>query len=460
MISVAAIGMFAFAWWFGLYLVARNPRNPLLVWSGVGLVAYALGVLATATSSTLPALAAFGHRAQAALVLVPAVVWSGAAAYVLPEDAPLRPRLLAGWRFGLLPLLLIGLVLVATTDLIVQPAAGRLQPGPLHLPFVVLLLLPLFGGVVAVGRAARSARTRRTLALAAVVLLFFTLSIGLHASLLNLLPPLWMAAAIGVDLLLLDLAIVLLDAFAQGETLLPDISRSFAGALMSAILYCLPLVVAQVLIGLGGLFGPLLAATLAIVLALHVFADQLQATLDWLVLRNQRVREQRTEARAAIAALPRSDPDVDLRAMDDDDFVRLTRRALSQYGDLARLSASPLIYLPQISACVAANAGPLERAAELKRLLHAGIAQLKPQDDAAFGTSDEWRYYNALFFPYVAGLKPYSRRSFAPPDEPAVAQALEWLQTTVPERTLYNWQNSAARLVAQELRRGLPDRAA
>jgi hypothetical protein len=29
---------------------------------------------------------------------------------------------------------------------------------------------------------------------------------------------------------------------------------------------------------------------------------------------------------------------------------------------------------------------------------------------------------------------------------------LEWFRTNVPERTLHNWQNAAAKLVAQDLR--------
>ena len=32
------------------------------------------------------------------------------------------------------------------------------------------------------------------------------------------------------------------------------------------------------------------------------------------------------------------------------------------------------------------------------------------------------------------------------------AEALAWFQTYVPERTLHNWQNIAARLIAQNLR--------
>jgi hypothetical protein len=94
----------------------------------------------------------------------------------------------------------------------------------------------------------------------------------------------------------------------------------------------------------------------------------------------------------------------------------------------------------------------LERAAELKTLLAESITRLKPRDQGDFGVSEAWRYYNALYFPYVAGLKPYSRREEVNGLDPAAHQALAWFQTQVPERTLHNWQNAAARLVAQDLR--------
>ncbi len=83
------------------------------------------------------------------------------------------------------------------------------------------------------------------------------------------------------------------------------------------------------------------------------------------------------------------------------------------------------------------------------------IQRLKPHSQGDFGTSDEWRYYNVLYFPYVVGLKPYSRRAEHVGLSPSEQQALEWSRTYVPERTYYNWQNAAACLVAQDLRETL-----
>jgi hypothetical protein len=141
--------------------------------------------------------------------------------------------------------------------------------------------------------------------------------------------------------------------------------------------------------------------------------------------------------------------------MDEAEFIRLTRRALSHFGDLQRLASSPLTRLAIIEARLAErgqSGNTLERAAELKALLAEGIARLKPRDKGDFGTSDEWRYYNSLYFPYVVGLKPYSLNADHEPIDPASQAALEWFRASVPERTLHNWQNAGAKLIAKDLR--------
>jgi hypothetical protein len=166
-------------------------------------------------------------------------------------------------------------------------------------------------------------------------------------------------------------------------------------------------------------------------------------------------RQTRSELRRTSRALPRANPELDPAALDEEKFARLTRRALSNFGDLPRLSASPLANLPLVASRIAARGAPddaIERAVELKSVLAESIARLKPHAGVEFGTSDEWRYYNALHFPYVVGLKPYSTRDKTKPKDPASCEALEWFRASVPERTLRNWQNAAARLVARDLR--------
>ena len=93
------------------------------------------------------------------------------------------------------------------------------------------------------------------------------------------------------------------------------------------------------------------------------------------------------------------------------------------------------------------------RATELKVVLSESIERLRPPNGETIGTTDEWRHYNALYIPYVLGLKPH-RRGFSLEEgvDTAVQPILDWFRTQVPERTLYNWQNKAAELVAQDLR--------
>jgi hypothetical protein len=272
----------------------------------------------------------------------------------------------------------------------------------------------------------------------------------------------WSVLAIGLDLVLLDVAIAWLDAFDEGETLRPDLIRSFAGASFAALLFGSQVALAM---RLGAGFDlPMLAlllATIAAAIAVQTLAGPLQALLDRLAFAGAPgLQRARADLRGAAEALPRLDTEVDLAALDPAEFTRLTRRAFSHYGDLPRLASSPLTRLPQITARLAdrrAPDDPLERAAELKRLLAESIARLKPHDVGAFGSSDEWRFYNALYFPYIVGLKPYSRRNSHDGLDPPAQAALAWFQQTVPERTLHNWQNAGAKLVAQYLRSEMGD---
>ncbi|MET0896778.1 MAG: hypothetical protein ABWY45_02580, partial [Mycobacterium sp.] len=128
-------------------------------------------------------------------------------------------------------------------------------------------------------------------------------------------------------------------------------------------------------------------------------------------------------------------------------------------GDLSKLVASPLTALPLIDDRLAARGAPdqpLERAAELKAVLADRIAALKPRDGADFGTTEEWRYYNCLYFPYVVGVRAYAQNATAAGLDPIARQAWQWFVTEVPQRSLHNWQNAAARLIAADLRARMP----
>ena len=186
-----------------------------------------------------------------------------------------------------------------------------------------------------------------------------------------------------------------------------------------------------------------------------MLADPLAGLLDRLAFsRSPGLRADRAALRRTEAALPlRSASPLD--GVDEDTFARLTRRALGHYGDLSKLVASPLTALPIIDERLAARGAPdqpLERANELKALLADRIARLKPRDGGDFGTTEQWRYYNSLYFPYVVGVRAYAQNATAAGLDPVARQAWQWFVTEVPQRSLHNWQNAAARLIAADLR--------
>ncbi len=444
--------VFGFSIWFGFYLLARDAAKPGLRYAGFGLVAYALGLGLDALGARLPDSSEVIDLLRWPLLFLPALFWFGAMAHLLPQDLPNRLR---DWLDTGLLTITTGLYLIALLTDTPQ------NPNLIYWLLVGGVELLLMVGLYFAWQAFRSGLPKRPMSLVLVVSLFFALGMGMI-----LLPQIdWLSPetellAISLDLIFLGFAIVGLDAFDEGEALLPDVLRSLGFSAFGALLFggqaALIMVITETV---SPQMVLLLLALIMTAVATQTFADPLQNALDRLVFaRFPRKGQERAQLRAVANAVPRVDESLDLLALPDDEFARLTRKALRYYGDLNRLAASPLTRLPSVDAQLRAannDDNTLERAAILKALLTTSIERLKPRDSNDFGTTDEWRYYNALYFPYVAGLKPYSRRADYDDLDAVTQAALNWFQTYVPERTLYNWQNAAAKLVAQDLRESL-----
>jgi uncharacterized membrane protein YkvA (DUF1232 family) len=449
---------FGLAWWLGLYLIGRDLSNPQLRFAGLGLVSYALALAfdilgnAAAEPTIIRNLVRWGWP----LLFLPALFWFASMLYFLPGDAFIRRRFGGVISKGLLPMALILYLLAGGTEFIITISADGVRPGPGYFLFAASLLLLLLGSYYLLFRAVRGQRIHLSLSLVLVATLFFGLGVGLLLVPFDLLPRWLLVLGIGVDLVMLGFGIAATDALGLGEALLPDFWRSFAYSSFIVLLFAGQVALAMVLsTGVNLAMLALLLATTITAIATQVYADPLQSGLDWLVFaRIPRVREARAEARVVASAVPRTREVLDPASLTEEQFVRLTRRALSQMGNIPRLAGSPLTRLPLVDQRLAdrdVEDTTLERAAELKALLAESIERLKPRGQADFGTSDEWRHYNALYFPYVVGLKPYSRRvDYGDLDE-ASQSALKWFQAQVPERTLYNWQNAAALLVARDV---------
>ncbi len=328
------------------------------------------------------------------LLGVPALAWTGAILLLA------RPELIRWWIFAVVPFFALSL----------------------WLPWLVLLPL-----------AAATALAMRKRTYFSLVGVMFGLSVA--AFVLDLVPTAVALPSIGFDLIVFGVLVAVTDAVEEGQAIRADMLRSLVIAGFTAVLFG-----SQVLL----FGGPQLLAytTVAAAIAVQVLANPLAAAVDRLAV--PAVAAERAELRDAAESLPRRRP---LVTEDEAEFARLTRKALSHYGDLGKLVASPLMALT-------ADGPPLDRAAELKSMLLTSIQRLKPAD-GDFGTSDEWRYYNALYFYYVKGIRPYSVRTKREDLDAEDRRALQWFVTQVPERTLHNWQNAAARLVAADLMAGV-----
>lgn len=448
MAALSAV-VFTLSAWLGLYLAARDPRKPVLALAAAGLCGFALVVGLDAVRTASPGPAQLLSRVEIYLAAIPGVAWFA----VLVELS--RPT--DGWRSRTREVLLVAGV--AAVALFGAALAGSVD-GPLRLGhwlmFAVISVSTLGAMVVALRR---PRRPRPAVGLAVTATLFFALSNAILVIPLGLVPS-WVAlASTSCDVLGLGVAVALWDAFDEGHALRADMLRSFAGSVVVAVLFG-----GQALIGLAvtrdepgaqTALTVLLFTSLAIAITVQVLADPLAGVLDRLAFsKSPGLRADRAALRHTGAALPLRQ-EHPLAGVDDVTFARLTRRALGHYGDLTKLVASPLTALPVIDERLAARGAPdqpIERANELKAVLADGIARLKPRDGGDFGTTEEWRYYNSLYFPYVIGVRAYAQNATASGLDPTARQAWHWFVTEVPQRSLHNWQNAAARLIAADLR--------
>lgn len=382
---------YAFTLWFGLYVLARHHQKVGMRYAGLGLVAYALGLGADTVISSMDNAVLMEQAIwfRRAWIIIPALCWGLTVQQLIPIEAR-------------------------------EDLPGR--------PIALIFLATIFFG------------------LSVVIIVLPQDVMGTDVVFL----------AISIDIILLGYGISALDAFEEGEALLPDVARAFIGAIWVAVILGGQVVLFMSLSGEVTMASLLLLMTvMSTAIVLQTFSDAVQQALDNLIFGQHQAVKERAELRAVSQAIPRFDGSLNINTLPEKEFNRLTRRALSNMGNLTKLASSPLSNLPIIHQRLidkGQSDGTLDRANELKLVLTESIDRLKPPDSGDFGTTDEWRYYNALYFPYVMGLKPFSRRHVMDDFDEGIQEVINWFQVYVPERTLYNWQSAGAKLIAQDLR--------
>ncbi|MGD9620129.1 MAG: hypothetical protein AB7G47_09460 [Mycolicibacterium sp.] len=442
MVALSAV-VFALSWWLGLYLLARDPRKPALALASFGLTGFAAVVALDAIR--LVSGSEMLSRIEIYVVALPGIAWFA----VLLELS--RPRDTWRGRAGG-GALVAGVGVVAFTGAVMAgDVGGPLRPG--HWVMFAAVSIPSLAAMSYAVR--RRSQPGPVVGFVVVATLFFALGNAILIIPLGLLPS-WLAlASTGFDVALLGIAVAIGDAFDEGHALRDDMLRSFAGTAVVAVLFGGQMLIGLAVAGQSSTMVVLLFTSLAVAIAINVLADPLAGLLDRLAFsRSPRLRADRAALRSTEAALPlRSENPLD--GMDEETFIRVTRRALGHYGDLSKLVASPLAALPLIDERLNSRGAPdqpLERANELRALLAERIAGLKPRGGGDFGTTEQWRHYNSLYFPYVVGVRAYAQNATAAGLDPVARQAWQWLVTEVPQRSLHNWQNAAARVIATDLR--------
>ncbi|MFD0621140.1 hypothetical protein ACFQZR_27335 [Paenibacillus sp. GCM10027629] len=447
---------FGLMFWFGLYLINRDIRNARLLLTGLGVLVCSLGygaaVLLSYSAAAQPNMVLVLSKVRDIGGYLPLVLWQGAVLSMFAVQAHQRSLVWPLWKYGLTSLVLGSGIWLTVVN---NPERYHISYTVVLCVLLILLLLFSIWGAVSDG-------TKRPIVFYGFNYVPLLIFICMTAATLFYLDGGWnqgMLVANGAGMLLFGGYILIKEIREQGETWLPDLFRSFDYSIFFTLIFSGQV---ALVIWLGTETGfnattlSLLMVSMMISIAFQVLVYPIRAMLDNFALMTfPKLRSERSKLRLVESVQVRINEESKPDEMDDEELYRLIRRALSNLGNLERLAASPLTQLKLMDERLrmrGAADGVLERANELKSLLIHSIMQMKPNQDEPFGTTDEWKFYNALFFPYVIGIKPYSvRYSDDQLDQPS-KDALEWFRTYVPERTCYNWQNAGSRLIATSLK--------
>ena len=303
-------------------------------------------LLIAAAVATSALLGATGRiNLPAALVTLSASLWTGGMVALLPEEAPSRTRLLRVWQFVLFPLAALVAIFSALSAYM---AVAQWM-------LMVLVVVPLILLTAAAVRDRPAPLPKRLRWLLAWVAAMYVLSLSGVYLVQNAQLARWFLVATAFDLSLLGLVAAGIDAHEQGERFRRDFVRELDAALIAALLFGLP-VILTMLLSTGA--TPAMIALSLVVIGLAIAGQTLNEAIQGLLDRvafstATALRQERAALRETAANLPRAD-ERSLLTLDEDEFAAVTRRALSQLGNLPKLAASPLAQLAIIDQRLAA----------------------------------------------------------------------------------------------------------
>jgi len=254
-----------------------------------------------------------------------------------------------------------------------------------------------------------------------------------------------------VDVAVFGLGAIAYDALSEGQALRYDLSFTFIKIALVMAVIVAPWGAALLAVDVWTVeFALAMFVSLAAVAGGITLLEDLEGLVDRALFKSNRLETRDALRTLMLNAARQPEMTRAITALDHEEFIRLTRRALSHMPNLPRLASSPLAEMQIVRQRLDEEANALERARELRQILAECIDSLRPEDRAV-GTGDEWRFFNALYYPYVAGISPYKRNLFTETLDDDTTTVVRWFQTTVPPRTLYNWQNRGAEMIADIL---------
>jgi len=493
--ELAGFGVF---FWLGVYLLVRAPRpSQLIVVSVAGLFAqatfFAASVLRDSTGDP-NALGALEHATWWSRVL-PLALWFHFSRLIARSgraDVPVwHETLLIVFYLAAGAISLLGGFTDLFLTIVVRDGVASVAPGPAYPIHIAYMLLVMLGVQVNFARSVRRARRRGGAPAQVSLVQLRLLTWGGWAFLAG---GLWLALSYFLRLRLPDVpgylamlaglavvgyAVAHYGLLLEGQRIERDFLYNLTGIGLIALVYLGLLVVA----GVRAL--PTLLVLIALVTLSHTALDVGRRLLDRLFF-SQAEQDARAEARDYAAALgtvpvepPPPEPEQDpappdqpeaaalppLDPVPSKEFKDSMRRAISALRTPPRLAQSDLLASEAIEQRVlqaAQEDNRLNRIAALRELLITQIEALRPTASAELpATSDPWRFYNVLYYPYVRGItrsaamsevrrlsEERRRQGQAAPGE--LEQVLGWL-ADLDERTYHNWQRRASDMIAENV---------
>jgi hypothetical protein len=280
-----------------------------------------------------------------------------------------------------------------------------------------------------------------------------------------------------VGLLLCSYAVINYEMLLSGKAARRDFIYSFSGVMLMNLLYAFPIAL------LGVSSAIVILVLVGFVTTTHTIFDFGRSLMDKLFFtREEQIA--RSEARSYaidLATIPVATPENKLmeittpsempinEAPTEDKPTRKTfrdtvRKAITSLKNPPQLINSPLLTLKlveqRLKASGETNDNRLNRAAALKSLLVERIERLRPAGSSGLGTTDTWRFYNSLYFPYVLEIsKKHALAEARRLEEERrkhrgevtdLERVLEWI-SDVDEDTFYKWQRRASDTIADIL---------